>query len=103
MTTNANLKRDQYLQQRYSITSAQYQKLWDLQKGVCPICLKPLYKPGNKQGKRASAVDHDHSTKRVRGILCYRDNRFTIGRNRDTKKLKRVIQYLESSFDGRDL
>lgn len=96
-------KRTKYLKQKYDITSTQWEKIFDHQKGKCPICLKRILKPGNPEGKRAAAVDHDHVTKRVRGLTCYRCNRFTIGRNRDTSKLKRLIAYLDSTFDGREI
>lgn len=75
--------------------------MFKLQNGLCPICLKQIHKPGHD--KRAAAVDHDHVTKRVRGLLCYRCNRFIVGRLRGTEQLKRVIVYLESDFDGRKL
>lgn len=95
--------REKYLKKRYGITQDQWEKMFLRQKGKCPVCLKPILKPGNPQGKRAAAVDHDHKSKRVRGLTCYRCNRFTIGRNRDTSKLKRLIAYLDSTFDGRDI
>ena len=94
--------RSKRLKQEYNLTPAQWNKMFKLQDGKCPICLKPILKPGNAEGKRAGSVDHDHKTKRVRGILCYRCNRFVIGRNH-SDRAKRVYDYLTSSFDGREL
>lgn len=85
----------------YGITPEQWDKMYHRQNGKCPICLKPLRKPGNKEGKPSSAVDHDHKSGRVRGIVDYYCNRRIIGRYRDTTKLKRLIDYLDSDFDGR--
>jgi hypothetical protein len=87
---------------KYSLTPAQWDAIYDLQKGLCPICLRPLHRPGNKQGKRAASVDHDHRTGRVRGLLDYRCNRFIIGRN-TSERAERVYRYLVSEFDGRTL
>jgi len=87
---------------KYDLTVKQWDKLFALQKGLCPICLKPIFKPGNKLGKRAAAVDHDHKTGRVRGLLDYRCNRFIIGRN-SAERAERVYKYLVSEFDGRKL
>ena len=88
---------------KYNLTVKQWDLMYKHQRGLCPICLRPIYKPGNKLGKRAAAVDHDHGpSKRVRGLLCYRDNRFTIGRN-TADRAKRVYDYLISTFDGRAL
>jgi hypothetical protein len=93
--------RDKYLKKKYNLTSKQWDKIYERQGGRCPICLGPLRKPGNKEGKPASAVDHDHKSGRVRGIVDYYCNRRIIGRYRETTKLKRLVAYLESSFDGR--
>ena len=95
------MTRAKRLKQLYGITVRQWNLLFEKQNGKCAICLKPISKPG--KGKRAAAVDHDHVTGRVRGLTDYRCNRFVIGRNRDTSRLKRLIEYLESDFDGREL
>lgn len=95
--------REKLLLRKYGITEAQWDKLFILQLGKCPICLQELFRPGNTLGKRAAAVDHDHRTKRVRGLTCYRCNRFVIGRNRDVARLQRLIDYLTSTFDGRKI
>jgi len=85
---------------KYGLTVKQWDAIYRLQSGVCAICLKPVMRPGNKHGKRAASVDHDHKTGRVRGLLCYRCNRFIIGRNH-ADRAKRVYEYLTSEFDGR--
>lgn len=62
-------KRRQYrhrlwrLRTEYDLTLLGYQTLFDKQKGLCPICNKPL-----PQGLKA-AVDHDKITGKVRGLL----------------------------------
>ena len=45
----------------YGLSDDEYQRLWDEQKGLCALCKKP----------RTLVVDHDHTTGRVRGLLCY--------------------------------
>jgi hypothetical protein len=93
------MKRDY---RKYGISSQQWDKMYVNQKGLCPICQKPIFRPGNKLGKRAAAVDHDHKSGRVRGLLDYRCNRFIIGRN-SADRAERVYRYLVSDFDGRKL
>lgn len=51
------------LRQRYGITLADYDAMLKAQGGGCAICAKP-------PGKRRLAVDHDHKTGRIRGLLC---------------------------------
>lgn len=51
------------VQKTYGITQAEYAAMYELQNGRCYICqrLSP---------SRRLAVDHDHETGRVRGLLC---------------------------------
>jgi len=59
------------------------------QNGVCWIC-------GGKSGKKRLAVDHDHKTGEVRGLLCKRCNRM-LGYYRDNaESFARAAAYLRS-------
>jgi hypothetical protein len=51
----------------FGITLDQYEEMKAAQMNVCAICLNP-------PGKLALAVDHDHMTNQVRGLLCARCN-----------------------------
>mgnify|MGYP001588454847 FL=1 len=94
--------RNQRLKQTYGINGKQWDALFDLQNGICPICLAPLRKPLNKDGKRASSVDHDHKSGRVRGLLCHRCNKYRVGNN-TLETAQRMVVYLSSDVDGRTL
>lgn len=52
-------KRHNGRMRRYGITTEQYDELMEAQGGLCCIC-----------GEPAKAVDHNHDTGVVRGILC---------------------------------
>ena len=52
------------LRRIYGLTTENYMKMEIEQKGVCAICSKVC-----SSGK-VLGVDHDHSTGRVRGLLC---------------------------------
>ncbi len=69
------------LKRKYGISPEQWEFMFKRQKGKCPICLRDLFRPDNKLGKRAAAVDHDHKNKRVRGLVCHFCNRYTISKN----------------------
>jgi hypothetical protein len=62
--------RSKYLQTRYGITESDYNAILKKQGGICAIC---YFAP--RPGTRRLAVDHDHRTKVVRGLLCSRCNR----------------------------
>lgn len=86
----------------FGLTAEQWALLYERQKGKCAICERPIYRPYNKEGKRAAHVDHDHKTGRVRGLACYNCNCFIIARN-TAETARKLIPYLESDFDGRNL
>ena len=94
--------RDKRLRTKYGLSAVQWTAMFQLQNGLCPICLKPIQKPWNKEGKLAASVDHDHRSGRVRGLLHFRCNRYYVGRMTAAVS-RRVTEYLESTFDGRNL
>jgi hypothetical protein len=54
---------------RYRLTIEQYQTLKEIQNNLCAVCGKApaINKP--------LVVDHEHGSKKVRGLLCYKCNR----------------------------
>lgn len=58
------LRRKSALKTKFGMTIDDYERLLEKQNGVCAICLR-----GERKNKRLS-VDHDHATKRIRGLLC---------------------------------
>lgn len=90
------------LLKKYGLTSRQWLLMFDSQGGKCPICGGKLQKPDNPEGKRASAVDHDHKSGRVRGLLDFRCN-YRVVRRMTAERAKKISDYLNSSFDGRQL
>lgn len=69
------------------ISEEGYQELLRRQKGRCAICKK-------KPGQSRLAVDHDHTTGVVRGLLCKHCNQ-ALGHFRDNvESLKAAIRYL---------
>lgn len=69
-TAQASSQRVNQLRQ-YGLTPADYDRMWSEQGGVCAICR--LEGSGTLSG-RLMAVDHDHASGRVRGLLCQRCN-----------------------------
>jgi len=52
---------------KYGITESEYNQMFSDQMGLCRICQKP-------EVDIRLAVDHDHETGKVRGLLCKRCN-----------------------------
>ncbi len=57
--------RNQMLKTTYKITIEEYNKLFNEQNGCCAICLVP-----QEKFKKRLAVDHNHVTNEIRGLLC---------------------------------
>lgn len=66
---------EQLLKREYGITLAQYNAMVRKQAGRCAICRRPESVKMKRTGQlRRLAVDHDHVTGAVRGLLCQRCN-----------------------------
>ncbi|MGE3341519.1 MAG: endonuclease VII domain-containing protein [Candidatus Altimarinota bacterium] len=74
----------------YRLTPEDYQFLLEKQNGVCAICLQP------SSDDRSLAVDHCHTTGKVRGLLCMRHNLLLGFAQDDPQILTAAIQYLKS-------
>lgn len=61
--------RELHVKRKYGMTIEQYNEMFEAQNGLCAIC---GYKFGQKSGD--CYVDHCHSTKIVRGLLCQHCN-----------------------------
>lgn len=82
--------REYHLRTKYGITVEQYAELLDKQGGGCAVCGKT---PGEEG--RNLAVDHDHKTGEIRGILCTYCNHRLVGKWRDGSLLRRIADYIE--------
>jgi hypothetical protein len=78
---------------------AKYDALFAAQSGGCALCGKAETRRHEQTGTIWDlAVDHDHVTGRVRGLLCNRHNR-GLGLLGDTEDdMKRVLRYLGFSL-----
>lgn len=81
--------RDRQLKRRYGIDLIQYNELFISQNGSCAIC-----NTHQSKLKVSLAVDHCHTTGKVRGLLCYNCNS-GLGRFKDnTSYLLTAAEYL---------
>jgi hypothetical protein len=66
-------RRDEQLLLKFGITQAEYDVLLKKQNGVCAICHQE--ETAIRKGQSfALAVDHDHQSNLIRGLLCVRCN-----------------------------
>lgn len=88
--------RNDKLVRQYGITLAKYNEMFAEQNGGCAICGKREKHINWRSGRPQNlAVDHDHKTNEVRGLLCQKCNQ-AIGLFGDSiENLNRAIDYLK--------
>ena len=86
--------RDRWLKRTYGITEDQYLSILKKQNGVCAICNKPEINTRKNGTVKKLAVDHNHKTQVVRGLLCDKCNRGLGHFNDDCKLLESAMKYL---------
>jgi methylphosphotriester-DNA--protein-cysteine methyltransferase len=78
------------LKRKYGISAKNYEEMRQSQNNSCAICKEP-----HTDLTKSMAVDHCHSTGKIRGLLCTRCN-LMLGQARDNKEiLSKAIEYLE--------
>jgi hypothetical protein len=84
------------LKRYYGITLVQYEEMWLQQDGLCKICNQP--ETNIIRGKLLHlSVDHDHTTGKIRGLLCHHCNKALGGFKDSPDLLQRAINYLAST------
>ncbi|MGH8235402.1 MAG: endonuclease VII domain-containing protein [Steroidobacteraceae bacterium] len=92
---------ERHLKYTYGITTEQYAAMFAAQNGRCAICCTPMLSQlveDKAQSKlRVAHVDHCHTTKSVRGLLCF-DCNTGLGKLRDNEQfLLSAVRYLRAS------
>lgn len=80
--------------ERLGITYREYRAMLEAQDGGCKICGATV----ETRGKRGRlAVDHCHSTLKIRGVLCHRCNSLLGYVDDSPELLRRAADYLDAS------
>ena len=77
-----------HVAQTYGLKEGQYEELYVAQNGTCAICQRATGKT------KKLAVDHDHKTGYVRGLLCSPCNKILGHLQDDLNAAGRVFSYL---------
>lgn len=83
----ADRRRASRLRSQFNISVEEYDQILDAQGGVCAVCKKP---PTTKR----LAVDHDHATGLIRGLVCWWCNKLIGAANDDAERLRSASDYL---------
>lgn len=83
--------REGWLRRQYGITVEQYEAMLAKHDGGCWVC-------GRLPGKSRLAVDHDHATGSVRGLLCWWCNKGLAHYHDRADLMRRAADYLEGKL-----
>ncbi|NDF99757.1 MAG: hypothetical protein EB101_12750 [Chitinophagia bacterium] len=91
-----------HVERTYGLSQEDYKRIMEEQNGVCAICHKPETRITRPKARRYIskqspnlALDHDHTTKAIRGFLCSKCN-LALGHFQDSiELLENAIKYLK--------
>lgn len=89
---NPHASRYRNLKVKYGITREEYEELEKKQQGLCGICGKPERSNRSKY----LSVDHNHTTGKVRGLLCFACNTALGKMEEDLERMQRMIQWVQN-------
>ena len=96
MKANPDKQKNHDLKRYFKIDITQYEAMKLTQNNVCAICGKAEDTIDNRNGlPRGLAVDHCHTTKVVRGLLCRGCNQGLGNFKDDVDLLQKAINYLK--------
>lgn len=85
-----NQQRNQRLKHNHKITYQRWNNMFHEQKGCCAICGKH-----QSEQKKHLSVDHNHTTGKIRGLLCSNCNTMLGFAKENQEILKNAIKYLK--------
>ena len=96
-TDDRRLKsREIHLKNKYGITNADFNRMFNEQDGRCFIC-----NVHQSDIDRTFCVDHNHVTGKVRKLLCFHCNAVIGLVNESAEILNKIIAYLKEESDAR--
>lgn len=98
-------RKDSDLLRRYGIRLSDYEALLERQGGVCAICgqgetiSQARYGTGGKKVASSLAVDHNHETGEVRGLICWKCNVGVVKLLDNRNLVEAAAKYLDIKID----
>ena len=92
---NKNEELSKFFLRQYGISLKDYDKMLDQQKGVCAICGEPETANNVNGEVKRLAIDHNHSTGKVRELLCSKCNGCLGLAGESIDGLLKFVSYLE--------
>ena len=91
--TKEDKRRDNYYKLEYGISLKDYNRMLKEQGKLCALCGRH-----QEEFKNRLAVDHNHKTGQVRGLVCFYCNKYRIGKH-DRMSAQELFYYMVQ-YDG---
>jgi hypothetical protein len=78
---------------KFGLTQDEFDELWHACLGRCPLCEKAF----TRDRRRPAAIDHDHKTGAVRGLLCRQCNWLLGFLHENVAWMRRAVHWLENN------
>jgi hypothetical protein len=88
--------RNNTLKNKFSITLVQYNEMFEKQGGLCAICKQKQEQISLRY--KNLAVDHNHKTGKIRGLLCSKCNKAIGLLNDDFSIVEAALNYLREEY-----
>ena len=79
---------------------ANYNKMHTDQNGLCLFCRQPETTADKYGGIKSLAVDHNHTTKKVRGLLCYSCNSAFGNIKENVEAIQNMLDYAKKHHES---
>lgn len=87
---NKDRIRNSHLKYHYGITTEDYNRMFNSQDGKCAIC-----NTHQSELDKVLSVDHNHTTNKVRGLLCVNCNHALGALREDSQIINGMLNYLK--------
>lgn len=94
-SVNPRSRRNARLRRHYGIGLAEYDAMFAQQDGKCAICKQPPGENVRAHWGGKLCIDHDHTTGRIRGLLC-NDCNLAVGYGKNPHILTAAARYLRN-------
>ena len=88
------IEREYNLRHKFGITQADYDRMLKEQDGKCAVCRSPH---SGRKDRKNFAVDHNHETKAIRGLLCVQCNTAAGNLRDDPGLCLKLAEYLRKT------
>lgn len=92
--------KDKSLYETYGLTLAEYEEMYEARKGCCDICSRfyDVLNVDHRHVLKYKKLPPEEKRKEVRGLVCFRCNKFSIGGLEIHKDARNILEKIIAYF-----